>query len=117
AEATGVPPISLDIEPGEEELAQLEVPLVGERRPPMIEADVDAAADVHETGGRRHVEVELEHLAERGYALRVARVSHDVAATGAAERGRRQLLARPGHLAPERGRNRVLQPLGQPHLD
>src|SRR5947209_5094554 len=126
AEAPGVwgvwgaisgPPISLGIEPGEEELAQLEVPLVGERRPPVVEAHVHAAADVHEARGRGHVEVELEHFAERGHALLVARVGHDVAAAGAAERGRRQLLARPGHLALERGRDRVLQPLGQPHLD
>src|SRR3989441_625415 len=107
-------PISLDIEAGEEELAQLEVPLVGQRRPPMVEADVDPAADVHQARRRGHVEVELKHLAERGHALRVARIGHDVAAPGAAERGRRQLLARARHLARERGGAGVVPPPGPP---
>src|SRR2546428_12041316 len=89
----------LDIEARQEELAQLEVPLAAQRRPAVIEPDVDAAADVDEARGRRRLEIELEHLAELRYALLVARVGHGAAPAGARQPRGRQLRARSRHLA------------------
>src|SRR5688572_10756249 len=95
----------------------MQVPLLCQRQPTVIEAHVRTSADVQEPRSRRQLEIDLKDLRARRHSLRVARIDHHWPATRAAESWTRQGLAAPRHFARELRRLGVAQPLRESHLD
>src|SRR5262245_43962853 len=72
--------VTLDIEPGEEELAGRHVPLHEQRLAAVVEANVGAPPDVEEAWRDRQLEIDLEDALDGRHAAPVARVHRDLAA-------------------------------------
>src|SRR5919108_1044671 len=91
----------LDIEQPQEELAQRAVDLEAHRLEAVVEAHIDARAEIGRAHLGRQRELELEDAPERGDALVVARVDRENAPAARAKRRRGQLARAAGHLAPD----------------
>src|SRR5262245_41357697 len=100
-EASGAGATSLSIERAQEQLAELAIPLLRERRAPVIEPEVRAAPHVDVRGAQWKLDVHLEQTLDGLGATVVAQVHRDGATATRAQRLGRQALGRRGHHSPD----------------
>src|SRR5207249_1682302 len=100
--------IALDIEPREEELPDLSIPLRRERRPAMVEPDKGSASDVDDTHVRGQLQIDLEHFFDRLHAMGIHWIQCELPAACHAQGLARQLIARGRNDALDHGLNGLL---------
>src|SRR4051794_2628320 len=105
-----------DIEPGQKDLPELEVPLHGQRHPSMIEADVPAAAHIEPVGAERYFKVHLKHPLDRRQSLAVGRIYSDVASADGPQGPCGQLITRAGNDAGNLRTNRRCESFRKPDV-
>src|SRR6476661_8651407 len=106
-----------NIQARQKQLPRVAIPLIADRLPAQIEADVGPPAHMHAALVRRHFDVDLKEPLHDFAPFPIARVERKLAAALAAERGAGQLIARCRHDAAHCGVIDPLAPLNQAHLD